>query len=144
MTRSTGNAVTGHVRGMKCGKSVDVHVGARIRFRRNLLGLTQEQLAETLDLTYQQVQKYEKGVNRISASRLLEIARILQCPISFFFLDLGTVTGADQTGSDGLSIENFLGARDSIALNNAFMRISRHRTRQAVVDFVRSIADRQS
>ena len=67
---------------------VDVHVGRRVRMRRVLIGLSQEKLGEHLDLTFQQVQKYEKGTNRVSASRLYEIAHILGVPVSFFFDDL--------------------------------------------------------
>src|ERR1700728_3825063 len=67
---------------------IDVHVGARIRLRRTLLGMSQERLGEALGLTFQQVQKYERGVNRVGASRLFDLSRVLDVPISFFFDDM--------------------------------------------------------
>src|SRR4051795_11251213 len=67
---------------------IDVHVGARIRLRRTLLGMSQEKLGEALGLTFQQVQKYERGVNRVGASRLFDLSRVLDVPISFFFDDM--------------------------------------------------------
>src|SRR5215218_3069981 len=70
---------------------VDVRVGGRLRLRRNMLGLTQEQLGEAIGLTFQQVQKYERGANRIGASRLYELSRILDMPVSFFFDDMDPV-----------------------------------------------------
>ena len=67
---------------------IDVHVGSRIRLRRTLLGMSQERLGESLGLTFQQVQKYERGVNRVGASRLFDLSRVLDVPISFFFDDM--------------------------------------------------------
>ena len=67
---------------------IDVHVGARIRLRRTLLGLSQEKLGECLGLTFQQVQKYERGANRVGASRLFDLSRVLDVPVSFFFDDM--------------------------------------------------------
>src|SRR6201995_1970339 len=80
---------------------IDVHVGSRIRLRRTLMGLSQERLGEALGLTFQQVQKYERGVNRVGASRLFDLSRVLDVPISFFFDDmpepLANVYGSYQT-----------------------------------------------
>lgn len=67
---------------------IDVHVGTRIRLRRTLLGMSQERLGEALGLTFQQVQKYERGINRVGASRLFDLSRVLDVPISFFFDDM--------------------------------------------------------
>jgi transcriptional regulator with XRE-family HTH domain len=76
---------------------IDVHVGARVRLRRTLLGMSQERLGDALGLTFQQVQKYERGVNRVGASRLFDISRVLDVPISFFFDDMPE--GMDATRS---------------------------------------------
>ena len=72
---------------------IDIHVGSRIRLRRTLLGMSQERLGEALGLTFQQVQKYERGVNRVGASRLFDLSRVLDVPISFFFDDLPESSG---------------------------------------------------
>src|SRR5579864_1004335 len=80
---------------------IDVHVGARVRLRRTLLGMSQEKLGQAIGLTFQQVQKYERGTNRIGASRLHELAQVLDVSVAFFFEDLnmpdGTLAGADGT-----------------------------------------------
>src|SRR5450759_645440 len=76
---------------------IDVHVGTRIRLRRTLMGLSQERLGEALGLTFQQVQKYERGVNRVGASRLFDLSRVLDVPVSFFFDDMPLAL-ADATG----------------------------------------------
>src|ERR1700745_3000245 len=68
---------------------IDVHVGARVRLRRTLLGMSQEKLGDAIGLTFQQVQKYERGANRVGASRLFELSRVLDVPVSFFFDELG-------------------------------------------------------
>ncbi len=75
---------------------IDVHVGSRVRLRRTLLGMSQERLGEALGLTFQQVQKYERGVNRIGASRLFDLSRVLDVPISFFFDDMPGQVGGSQ------------------------------------------------
>jgi len=75
---------------------VDVHVGARMRLRRTLLGISQEKLGEAIGLTFQQIQKYERGTNRISASRLFDLARVLDVPISFFFDDMPDAAAASS------------------------------------------------
>ncbi|MGE5476706.1 MAG: helix-turn-helix domain-containing protein [Bacteroidales bacterium] len=73
---------------------IDVHVGNRVRLRRTLLGMSQEKLGEALGLTFQQVQKYERGANRIGASRLYDLSRVLDVPVSYFFEDMGEETMA--------------------------------------------------
>jgi transcriptional regulator with XRE-family HTH domain len=129
---------------------VDVHVGGRVRLRRMLLGMSQEKLGEHLGLTFQQVQKYEKGANRIGASRLFELARILGVGVEFFFEDLqghgnGTENGlagpgfAEGGGEDHLA--EFLGSREGIELNRAFLRISDPKSRRAILDLVRSLGE---
>ncbi len=135
-------------KGSRRPNPVDVHVGGRIRFRRMLLAMSQEKLAEKLVLSFQQVQKYEKGVNRISASRLFDIARSLGVGVQFFFEEApGT---APQLSVDHdlavtptqTSIVEFLRSRDGLALNRAFARMSNARARRAIVELVSRLANR--
>ena len=129
---------------------VDVHVGARIKLRRALLGLSQEKLGEALGLTFQQVQKYERGANRVSASRLHDIARVLDVPISFFFDDLkraGAADGApgrgfgfaEQQEAFGLS-PDVLERKETIDLVGAYWRIADPAQRRRVLDLVKGMA----
>lgn len=131
---------------------VDIHVGGRVRLRRMLLGMSQEKLGEHLGLTFQQVQKYEKGANRIGASRLFELARILGVNVQFFFEDLpgqsdahsnGAAAGfADSAGEDHFA--EFLNTREGIELNRAFQRISDAKSRRAILELVRSLAENEA
>jgi len=125
---------------------IDKHVGERVRMRRMLLGMSQERLGEKLGLTFQQVQKYEKGVNRIGASRLFDLAQVLGVPIQYFYDSMSSaVSGhvsapgfADKPGDT--YVADFLSSRDSVELNKAFARITDARIRRSIVDMVRSIA----
>lgn len=126
---------------------VDIHVGSRVRFRRMLLGMSQERLAEQLGLTFQQIQKYEKGINRIGASRLYDLSQILGVPIQFFYEEApGTVDSshADHgSGSERPSesyIVEFLSSRDGLELNRAFVRIADSKVRRAIIELTRSLA----
>jgi transcriptional regulator with XRE-family HTH domain len=129
----------------KAPNPVDKHVGSRVRMRRMMLSMSQEKLGNNLGLTFQQVQKYEKGTNRIGASRLQQISNILQVPVSFFF------EGAPHVGTaprvDGMSeapspayVSDFLATSDGLALTKAFMRISDSKLRRRIVDLVEQIA----
>lgn len=125
---------------------VDKHVGERVRMRRMLLGMSQEKLGEHLGLTFQQVQKYEKGVNRIGASRLFDLAQVLGVPIQFFYENMSTAVSGLQA-APGMAdksaepyVADFLSSRDSIELNKAFARVTDPRIRRSIVDMVRSIA----
>ncbi len=124
---------------------VDVHVGRRVRMRRVLIGLSQEKLGEQLGLTFQQVQKYEKGSNRISASRLYQIAHILGVPVSFFFDDLPDVDGNaiaggfSESGSDA-TILDFLNSSEGLQLNKAFAEIKEPAVRRKFVELMKSVA----
>lgn len=126
---------------------VDVHVGGRLRIRRVLLGMSQEKLGEKLGLTFQQVQKYEKGSNRIGASRLFDVSRILDVPVSFFYEGLGEEAGA-QVGlaepgqSDYLA--EFAQSSDCVQLMKAFLQIKQPHVRRSVIQFVRNLADAKS
>ena len=126
---------------------VDMHVGARVRMRRRFLGLTQQALAESLGLTFQQVQKYERGANRVSASKLYEIARALHVPVPYFFEGLGDPTaGASAAGLDDASeqhVHGFLMTTEGLELAAAFPRITRPRLRRRILDLVRSLADEE-
>lgn len=129
---------------------VDAHVGARVRLRRMLLGMSQEKLAEQLGLTFQQVQKYEKGVNRIGASRLFDLAHVLGVPIQFFYEDL-VDGGAANASSPGFAergpeafVVDFLATREGLELNKAFVRIEDARVRRSIIELVRSLAGDES
>ncbi len=124
---------------------VDKHVGTRVRMRRMLVGMSQEKLGEALGLTFQQVQKYEKGSNRIGASRLQQIAQILKVPVDFFF------EGAPHSGdaflqrgfaeTPGSSYEaDFLSTSEGIQLSRAFMRIADPAVRRKIIDLVVALA----
>src|SRR4051795_11923212 len=90
---------------METPNPIDVRVGARLRLRRNMLGLSQEKLGEAIGLTFQQVQKYERGANRIGASRLHELSRVLDVPVSFFFDDTDPVRAPMMEGFSDASAE---------------------------------------
>src|SRR5256885_4646469 len=96
---SRGSARRAFSRGSMDGKPnpVDVHVGARVRLRRTLLGMSQEKLGDAIGLTFQQVQKYERGANRIGASRLYDLSRVLDVPVSYFFEEFGETSPVSGT-----------------------------------------------
>lgn len=122
---------------------IDVHVGGRVRLRRMLLGMSQEKLGEHLGLTFQQIQKYEKGINRIGASRLFDLSQVLGVPVQFFYEELA-VGGAGGSGFAERPAESyaaeFLGSREGLELNKAFARITDPRVRRSIVDLVRAFA----
>jgi transcriptional regulator with XRE-family HTH domain len=116
----------------------DMHVGSRIRMRRLMLGMSQTDLANGLDLTFQQIQKYEKGANRVGASRLQQMSSVLQVPVAFFFDD-ATVAETDSAASRN-DMDHFLATKDGLALIKAFMRIKNAEVRRCIVRVVESIA----
>ncbi len=125
----------------KAPNPTDKHVGARVRMRRMMLGMSQEKLGDALGLTFQQVQKYEKGANRIGASRLQQIAHTLQVSVSFFFE--GAPSAPGQQPIDGMAeapspayVSDFLATSDGLALTKAFMRIKDPKLRRRIVDLV--------
>jgi transcriptional regulator with XRE-family HTH domain len=122
--------------------SVDVHVGGRVRVRRRFLGMTQERLAELIDVTFQQVQKYERGANRISASKLFAIAGALEVPIGYFFEGLaGEAAPEAEPGSPESTIRAFLQTPEGIELAQAFPRIGRGPLRRRVLELVRAAVE---
>ena len=128
----------------KAPNPIDRHVGSRVRMRRMMLNMSQEKLGDALGLTFQQVQKYEKGTNRIGASRLQQISLILQVPVSFFFEGAPTVPGSPTDGmGDAPSpayVSDFLATSDGLSLTKAFMRIADAKLRRRIVDLVEQIA----
>jgi transcriptional regulator with XRE-family HTH domain len=120
----------------------DKHVGARVRMRRMMLGMSQEKLGDALGLTFQQVQKYEKGVNRIGASRLQQIASILQVPVAFLFEGAPNPTtgGTTVPGPSPAYVQEFLSTTDGLALTAAFVKIKNGKLRRRVVDLVEELA----
>ena len=122
---------------------IDLHVGARIRMRRKIMGVSQERLAEDLGLTFQQVQKYERGANRVSASKLYEIACSLQSAVSYFFEGLADPTDAGGMAENGSEqfVHDFLMTSEGLELASVFPRIGRAKVRRRILDLVRSMAD---
>ncbi len=141
-----------HSKGGAVSKSpnpIDVHVGSRVRLRRMLVGMSQEKLGEKLNLTFQQVQKYEKGANRIGSSRLYTIASILNVPVQFFFDDMpanidvsalafaeGGVAEDDETPI----VMDFVNSSEGLQLNTAFSKIADSETRKRIVELVKTLA----
>jgi transcriptional regulator with XRE-family HTH domain len=129
----------------KAPNPIDRHVGSRVRMRRMMLAMSQEKLGNSLGLTFQQVQKYEKGTNRIGASRLQQISNILQVPVAFFFEGAPTIPGAPR--AEGMAeapspayVSDFLATPDGLALTKAFMRITDSKLRRRIVDLVEQMA----
>jgi len=127
----------------KTPNPIDKHVGSRVRMRRMMLGMSQEKLGDALGLTFQQVQKYEKGSNRIGASRLQQMSHILQVPVAFFFegapLMPGETSGLGEAPSPAYVTE-FLATTDGLTLVKAFMRIPNSRLRRRIVELVEEMA----
>jgi transcriptional regulator with XRE-family HTH domain len=122
---------------------VDRHVGLRIRMRRKEVGISQERLAEALGLTFQQVQKYERAANRVSASKLFEIARALDTSVSYFYEGLAPAADADleSPSAPNLDVQAFLLTPEGAELAAAFPRLGRARVRRKIVELVRALAD---
>ena len=134
---------------------VDVHVGARVRLRRTLLGMSQEKLGEALGLTFQQVQKYERGANRVGSSRLYDLSRVLDVPVSFFFDDMSDETRAQTPGLMASGIAAPVGGdapepipsndpltkRETLDLVRAYYRISDPHVRKRVYELAKALAN---
>ena len=132
---------------------IDIHVGARLRMRRNLVGLSQDQLAKSLGLTFQQIQKYERGVNRMGSSRLFQISRLLAVPVSFFFEDIAPTPRQGSAEDEQASLEGssspetsdyaVLQKRETLELVRAYYRIQDPKQRRKVYELIRSMSDEQ-
>lgn len=123
---------------------IDIHVGSRVRLRRTMLGMSQEKLGESLGITFQQIQKYEKGTNRVGASRLQNISAILNVPVSFFFEDApgdqaGGAPGMAEASSSNYVVD-FLSSAEGLQLNRAFVKIADPKVRRRLVDLVKALA----
>jgi transcriptional regulator with XRE-family HTH domain len=130
----------------KAPNPIDIHVGSRVRMRRMMLHMSQTKLADALDLTFQQVQKYEKGTNRLSASKLQQSAHFLQVPVTFFFDGAPSTPGAPRargTAPSPAHVTDFLATRDGLTLIKAFMEIKNAKVRRQVVNLVEEIASNQ-
>ena len=129
----------------KASNIIDVYVGARLRMRRTGIGMSQSRLGELLGVTFQQIQKYEKGSNRISASRLQQTARALEVPPSYFFE--GAPTQSPELGfaeDSGQSyVVDFLASSEGLQLNRAFLRVRDPKVRRRIVDLVLSLASEE-
>jgi len=128
----------------KQANPIDAQVGNRVRLRRMLIGMSQEKLGEMLGLTFQQVQKYEKGVNRIGAGRLFEVARILGVPIDYFYenvVEQISTNGSYVDTNGSPPVMDFVSSGEGLQLSLAFMRIRDPKVRKRVVDLVKSLGE---
>lgn len=127
----------------KSPNPVDIHVGSRVRLRRMLVGFSQEKLGDSMGLTFQQIQKYEKGVNRIGASRLFKLSQVLDVPVQFFFEGMPSAGGSANLGmaerDNDAFLYEFLNTRDGLELNRAFIKVGDTNVRRSVIDLVRSL-----
>src|SRR6516165_8389149 len=128
---------------LKAPNPIDQHVGSRVRMRRLMLAMSQEKLGFALGVTFQQVQKYEKGMNRIGASRLQNASRALEVPVEFFFRDAPQFEAGDAmpdiTGAaDSNFVADFLSSNEGVELNQAFVRIKDRKLRRRIVELVRA------
>ena len=129
----------------KSGKTpnpTDVFVGGRVRMRRKMLGLSQEKLGDKLGITFQQIQKYEKGTNRVGASRLKAMSEALDVPISYFFPDSppdGAGAGLQESGAAFLN--DFMSTSEGLELGRAFVRIRNQKARRKLIELAKAIAD---
>lgn len=127
---------------------MDIHVGSRVRLRRMVIGMSQEKLGEKMSLTFQQIQKYEKGTNRIGASRLYQLAQIMDVPVQFFFEDAplayanrgAAMAGFAESKTEAFLLD-FLNSRDGLELNRAFVKITDPKVRKRVVELVRALSE---
>lgn len=128
---------------------IDIHVGSRLRLRRTMMGMSQEKLGKQLGITFQQIQKYEKGTNRIGASRLHEIASIFRTPISYFYEDAPNINknpgeGQEAGFSDVASsdyVVDFLSSSEGLQLNRAFIKIENPKIRKKIIDLVKELSN---
>jgi transcriptional regulator with XRE-family HTH domain len=122
---------------------IDIQVGNRVRIRRMLIGMSQERLGDLLGLTFQQVQKYEKGVNRIGAGRLFEVSRILNVPVDFFYEGVNAIP-AGASEAESAPVMEFVSSGEGLQLSLAFMKIKDTKVRKRVLDLVKSLAEEES
>ena len=120
----------------------DVYVGSRVRMRRKMLGLSQEKLGEKLGITFQQIQKYEKGTNRVGASRLQAMASAMEVPVSYFFPDATpSADGAGMQEEGAAFMMDFMSTSEGLELSRAFVRIRSSKVRRKIVELVRALGE---
>ncbi|MFG1421879.1 helix-turn-helix domain-containing protein [Roseixanthobacter liquoris] len=127
----------------KAPNPIDKYVGSRVRMRRMMVGMSQEKLGESLGITFQQIQKYEKGTNRIGASRLQQISLVLSVPVAFFFEGAPSLTTDSEGFGEAHSpayVSDFLATSDGLVLTRNFMRITDAKIRRRIVELVTAIA----
>jgi len=127
----------------RAASSVDVHVGTRIRLRRKTLKMSQEQLGEQLGITFQQVQKYERGTNRVGASRLWGISKVLEVPVQYFYDGLPDGVEAGEN-SEPPEIYEFINSSDGVALAMAVTQIKNKSVRRQILELARSLAAQET
>ena len=125
----------------------DTHVGSRLRYRRMIIGMSQEKLGERMNLTFQQIQKYEKGTNRIGASRLFQLSKVLDVPVGYFFEDAfaqsSPATDAGEEGAEPLDeVQEFVRSKEGLSLIRTFLGISDPRVRTRVIALIKTMANR--
>lgn len=128
-------------------RPVDVHVGKRVRLRRTLLGMSQERLGQAIGLTFQQIQKYERGANRIGASRLFELSRVLDVPVSFFFDDMPGDMGSQSSLAgqvESAAQDDNMSRRETLELVRAYYRIPDRNMRKRLYELIKSIGAGQA
>lgn len=128
---------------IKTPNPVDIHVGTRVRLRRLMLQMSQDKLGAKLGVTFQQVQKYERGANRVSASRLWGMSEILEVPIEFFFEGLrsGSEASGFAEGDETPMVYDFINSTDGVQLASAYSRISDPKIRRQILQLVRALGD---
>ena len=123
---------------------MDVHVGQRLRVRRSLLGLSQEKLAEALGITFQQVQKYERGTNRVSAGRLFDLGNILEVPVSYFFEQFGqdqnAAVGLSDNAQDAFEHDDIMNSKETLDLVRTYYSVQDPAARKDIIKFIKSMA----
>lgn len=151
MVKTATKEVLPGTRGSDTPHPVDVHVGQRIKLRRTLMGMTQGKLGESIGLTFQQIQKYERGANRVSASKLWQLGNVLDVPISFFFEDMPDSVRESFPGYQGETAESdipeehlTLHRRQTLELVRTFSRLQDPVIRKRVIDVVRAIAESET
>lgn len=135
---------------MAAPNPVDVHVGKRLRFGRTMQGMSQESIGESIGVTFQQIQKYERGINCIRASKLFELAKVLKVSVTFFFegMEAGgdgkySIPGAADSAEGGFDME-LTSSRESIELMRAFHKITDPQLRNKILDLVRAMSDNKA
>ncbi len=129
---------------------IDAHVGQRLRVRRSLLGMSQEKLAESIGLTFQQIQKYERGTNRVSASRLYDISNVLDVPVSYFFeqIDHSSIAaplhGMSDNRQEGFEGNDLMSRKETLDLVRIYYSVDDPEARRDIMKFIKSMADRLS